>query len=556
MGRVFGLRSNLLDALQRCDVLFALAVGLVGAGANGAEARARVSQPTRYALVIGNNDTPGRAPLVRAELDAQKLGERLVQDARFDIDRVAIVAGENRATVLAEAARLIELRNREFEQYGTKPTIFALFFTGHGGTDELLTVDGAVTGADLSGIIEAMDAQLTVGFFDSCRSGSMRLRAKDGEILAFNPARVLPEAVSNAEGMIWAASSKSDQQSWEDPSVGGLFTHYFIEAFSRAPREDFGIGLQAMLRYAQDKARRHAERGGVEQTPVVNMSDLILEGPIRFSFPDEPRATLQLAESLEGEFLLEYLPDGLVERFHKRRGAPVEVAVHPGHVTLRAMNGEDSGPTWEVELEAGNSLTLGLDNLDVYRPRPAPGLGDFDIAPKGDRATDIKARRRAFDRDVFIGAGYRFSPHGDGNLGPEHVIGTDVALVSGRWFAAIGVGYGRGREEFSAWGYELDALVLGAEVGIGWLFSAWRADIVVGGEVAANHVRYHSGRTRDAPGLGPSIGVRLWANVLGVAWTAKTSVAARSTEGIGFDDRDRQWTLGPQVSLGARMTAW
>ena len=367
---------------------------------------------------------------------------------------------------------------------------------------------------------------------------------------------VLPDAVLHAEGIIWAASSRHDEISWEDPDLGGLFSHYFIRAFEIEPDNGFGVGLRGMLNYTQMATRQHARSGGVAQTPVINFDELSIEGPIPFSFPTEPNAKLRLEGNLAGYFQVEYIQSGLVERIYKRPNVPLEVAIHAGSVILRAMNG-GGDITFVTDLDAGETLVVKPKDLGKDSSLPAFGYQDVAVVPKGPTGnTTLHAIRQTQSENVYLGVNYRHSFLNEAHLNATQMAGVDLTWVTGRWLSSVGVGYGRAREDFAAWSYDLDAVVLNVEGGLGWTGVGWRMDLVVGSEFSIDRVQYGSGHRRTAEGWGPSAGVRAWATAVGTVWTAKATIGARSLVGIGREDDERQWSLGPEIAVGARWGAW
>ena len=63
--------------------------------------------------------------------------------------------------------------------------------------------------------------------------------------------RDLPSEVLSANGSIWYVSSGSGQPSYEDDQLGGVFTHFFIEALEKAEQDGPGITLERIWQYVR-----------------------------------------------------------------------------------------------------------------------------------------------------------------------------------------------------------------------------------------------------------------------------------------------------------------
>ena len=277
---------------------------------------------------------------------------------------------------------------------------------------------------------------------------------------------------------------------------------------------------------------------------------------VRYARFDVKRVSI-VTGGFAGEFLIEYLPSGLVERFHKRPNRPLEVAVHSGAVALRALSGEDEEMVWKAELRAGDTLVLRPQDIGkgasatVFEPQEA------EVSSKGlQLRVDSDIVRRPRSDKLYVGINYRRPFLGTGYLSATQIVGVDLTWVTDTWLASVGAGYGRTSERFSTWGYHLDALVLTLESGLSWTGASWRTDVIAGGELAIDRVQYESGWQRGAFGWGTCAGARWWTSAFGIAWTANATVVARSLVGAAQHHDDRQWSYGSEVGVGARWAPW
>lgn len=205
---------------------------------------ARAGSRARYALVVGN-DHAGvetlRLPDLRfAEREAHALHDRLIRHGNFEPARTRLLLGGGRAEILRAAAELTALRRQEHGD--NEQLLFGFFFTGHGLEGRLLTADEPLTNADLVKLFEAFDGTFNIGFFDACHAGSFRVLPKGMTHKPYNPIRELPREVLGSTGTMWFASSSPDELSYEDPELGGLFTHFFVEAFTRRASAEMASG--------------------------------------------------------------------------------------------------------------------------------------------------------------------------------------------------------------------------------------------------------------------------------------------------------------------------
>src|SRR6185503_17838489 len=79
--------------------------------------------------------------------------------------------------------------------------------------------------------------------------------------------RELPEDNLAAEGSMWFVSSAPTEASYEDTELGGVFTHYFIEALEHADSYGPGITVDGIWRYASTNTVRYTTSKDRKQTP-------------------------------------------------------------------------------------------------------------------------------------------------------------------------------------------------------------------------------------------------------------------------------------------------
>ena len=535
------------------------AMGLLGPGLLSLlllclSSAAWAGSPTRYALVIGNNVAaapPGvdLAPLAHAEREASRLAHTLVSHGQFAPERVILVTGGTRDDILAAAAKLADQHARDRAEVGELPTLFAFFFTGHGLSNQLLTAEDALSGDDLAQVFNRMGATFTFGFFDACHSGSFdhdTLVAKGIKATAgFNPVAELPEEVISAEGTMWLVSSKPDEVSYEDKDLGGLFTHYFIEAFTQARPDAVGVTLDGMWEYARRRTLARANEFGRTQTPEKLVSKLKTSGPVYLSFPRRRSATLAFASDIEGTFLLRAADGALVEKVLKPMGVPLEVPVFAGQLTVSEPAGQGAMPSavWSVNLAPGERLTVRPRSAD--QGPPPPGYNDLPIRAKGGR-TEVLTQRRV-QSSWTLSAGYRFDGPTNDFVAVSHLGVLRLTYMRGPLSVSLEGGYGGAGDDFATWSYGTTAQRLALDVGYGTGWGSNRLEAIAGVGLDLVQVAYDDDATRDLAAPFLTAGGRGWTDLGDLRLALSVELAAQQTEAIAADATDSLWRLGPRV---------
>lgn len=524
----------------------------------GITSAAWAGSPTRYALVIGNNvaqTPPGvdLAPLAHAEREASRLARTLVSHGQFAPERVILITGGTRADILAAAARLADQHARDRADVGELPTLFAFFFTGHGLSNQLLTAEDALSGEDLAQVFKRMGATFTFGFFDACHSGSFdhdTLVAKGIATTAgFNPVAELPEEVIAAEGTMWLVSSKPDEVSYEDKDLGGLFTHFFIEAFTQARPDGVGVTLDGMWEYARRRTLARAGRFGRSQTPEKLVSKLKTSGPVYLSFPRQRSATLAFAPEIEGTFLLRAADGALVEKVLKPKGTALEVPVFAGQLTVSEPAGQGAmpAPVWAVTLAPGERLTVQPRTAD--QGPPPPGYNDLPIRAKGGR-TEVLTRRQV-QTSWTLSAGYRFDGPTNDFAAVSHLGVLRLTYMRGPLSVSFEGGYGGAGDELATWSYGSTAQRVALDVGYGFGWGSSRLEGIAGVGLDLLTVAYDDDATRDITAPFVTAGGRGWSDLGDLRLALSAELAAQQTEAIAADATDSLWRLGPRVMASA-----
>jgi hypothetical protein len=473
----------------------------------------------RYAVVIGNNkgtNTLGEQPfpsLRHAEAEAKILRDQLVRFANFDPTpaRTILLLGATRAQVLDAVRALAAQKEKDLAEMGRAETLFLFYFTGHGLRGQLMLEDDPLTTQDLAGIFHTIRTDFTIGVFDACFSGSLdavALADKGIESMpGLNLFRELPDEVLNAEGSVWFVSSGPDQPSYEDEKLGGVFTHFFINALEKAEREGPGIPLDRIWSYSQSNTVEYTSSRNRRQTPQQFIAKLKASGPLFFSFPMERNATLVLSESVQGQFILTYADGQLTERINKPAGQRREVAVYPGQARLMMLKDGKVVGQQELELQPKNILVLrsGPD------PDPTENLGqrNFKLWEKGFGDQTLVATTSLPASRWLIGAGYEFILLPSGLTALRHGVSLAARFDHSHLMAGVRLGYGRGQETFETWRYHVDALSLGLNAGYGLDFGPTRLSFGGVFNLAYLWQNFEDGKGRNAWLFQPGVMVRM-----------------------------------------------
>ncbi len=511
-------------------------------------------------MVVGNNtgnsDQVKLESLQNAERDARRLRDQLVRHAQFDNVRVRLITGGGRAAILDAARDLAGQRRADQEVLGPVPTLFALFFTGHGWSGELLTADEALGGEQIGAIFDQVGATLNLGVFDACYAGSLESRAllqsKGARPLSpFDPNEALPAEVLNAEGSMWLVSSSADELSFEDPELGGLFSHYFIEAFTAARSDEVGISLEAMWEYARRHTARHASAHGVKQTPQ-KVIKLTAWGPVYFSFPPKRRtATLRLDDGVGGEFVVDNRVGLFATRVIKEKGAaPIEVPLVLGDMSIRDADSPDS-PAHRVDVPPGTTLRLRVDddNNDTTSKPSALGYCERALGRIGsaELTRDVSCSR------WWVSGGYQFLLAPGDSLAATHRGVLGVGLVRGALSTELGLTFSMRDDSHAAWSQNTREVGALAWIGLGLELAATRLDLQGGVVATKGWTEYESGEKRSPWGVWVGAGLRwlvaLPRNDPWLTLSARAALGARFSESVILGDHVLYGSVAPLLGV-------
>ena len=434
----------------------------------------------RYALIIGNNDgvdSDGSrpfTPLMHAEREAVVLRDKLVKRANFDPShvRTRVLTDATRAEVQKAVNQLVTQRHADAKTFGKIDTLFMFYFTGHGLDGRLLLKDGPLQAEEIGRMFSKVDADFSIGVFDACFAGSLdktKLTAKGIHAApGLNLFRELPEEVLSAEGRIWFVSSSSNQESFEDEQLGGVFTHFFTEALEKAEAKGPGITLDNIWQYARTHTIEYTARRKRNQVPEQFIDDLRSSAPIYFSFLKSRTATLELSRELEGRFALAYTAGNLTEVFEKKRGDARTLAVYPGQARLMLVSDDNRVMTRAIHLKDGEKLAL----RTMAENAVDPNLGErsHTLVEKGINSSwNISASHIRNGPSVLSGVGYNHNFANDTFLFARQNVFVPVRVDFGRFYLGALGNYGYDRRTYPAWTHSIHEV--GGALHSGYAFS-------------------------------------------------------------------------------------
>jgi hypothetical protein len=458
-------------------------------------------------------DADGKQPfaeLRHAEEEARILCDRLSNLSNFDASaqRTRLITGATREEIKAAIGSLAAQKKADQKMLGHIDTIFLFYFTGHGLEGRLLLQDGPLGAAELGGLLKSVGADFTVGVFDACNSGSLSPKG----ILptpGLNLFRELPEEVLAAEGSIWYVSSAPGQASYEDDQLGGIFTHFFIEALERAEPAGPGITLDRIWDYTRQHTVQYTAERNRRQVPQQHIANLTASAPIYFSFPKKRDATLVFSEGITGQFALSYAGGQLTELVSKTAGKRKDLAVYPGKAQLALLGKGKLVGISEITLTSGQALVLSTAP-EAISPDPALGERSLTLWEKGAGGQTLIAKAAGPGVSLLGGAGYAYDLGPEDMLIPSHGLSAKLRLDYARIWSALSLNYGFGNRDLESWSYRVDA---------------------VGGELSGGYQYPLS---------------RLFNLNAGIA-----AGAARLWQKYGDDTRREGWQIEPSVKLGA-----
>lgn len=464
----------------------------------------------RYALIVGNNtgvDNDGTTPfmpLKHAEKEARKLKHKLIGLSNFapDAKRTLLLTSVSKHDVRRAITRLVVQKKKDEALLGKMESIFLFYFTGHGLQGRLLMEDGALYSKEIGQMFEKVDADFAVGIFDACHSGSL---SPKGVVPTpgLNMFKEMPKEVLNAKGRIWYVSSSAKQVSYEDNRIGGVFTHFFMEALTDAPQSGPGITLDSIWNYAREKTVKYTASQNKMQVPQQYISNLKSSAPVFFSFPKKRTATMYLSESLYGRFALSYAGGQLIEIITKKEGKRKRVALYSGDITMSYIQNDELVHVKTFHVENGGELYLRSPS-DFEGGAPV-GHRNQTLWAKGDvDMPSMELRRQSPSASLMTGISYGYGIATNGVLAAGHMISVPIRLDLASIYLVGTVGYVSENWDYPTWGYNTNGFLASANAAWSIDFSSNRIGLGVDFEYMLLWQYFNTGEQRRSNSYSPA----------------------------------------------------
>ena len=256
-----------------------------------AAAQAAVS---RHALLVAATD--GGLDLERlqySERDARSMAQTLEDLGGFEPEDIVVLVDPTRAELESALEQAQATSSAEED-------LFLFYYSGHADASGLRLGDEGFSFAQLKEEITAVEAELTLGILDACRSGAITQIKGAAMVDPF----LGTELASSGE--VWITASSQDERAQESDRIqGSFFTHHLVSGLRGAA--DTGDGVVTL-----SEAYSYAYTHTVEQTqrtfagPQTPMYDYKLSGSgdLRLTHLSDASSQLVLAPGFGGRILI------------------------------------------------------------------------------------------------------------------------------------------------------------------------------------------------------------------------------------------------------------
>lgn len=309
----------------------------------------------RTALLVAASD--GGLDLERlqySERDALRMAATLEEIGGFAAQDITVLLDPTRAEL--DAA---------LEQAKATPSadedLFLFYYSGHADAAGLRLGDETFGFQELKDDIAAVQAELTLGILDACRSGAITQVKGAAVVDPF----LGTELASSGE--VWITASSQDERAQESDRIqGSFFTHHLVSGLRGAA--DTGDGVVTL-----SEAYSYAYTHTVEQTqrtfagPQTPMYDYKLSGSgdLRLTHLSDASSQLVLAPGFGGRILIveatesPEMAGAFVAELTKDSAEPLTLALPPGDYILRRRA---QGELYELRLHLGEDSRFVVDD--------------------------------------------------------------------------------------------------------------------------------------------------------------------------------------------------
>ncbi|MFT5587845.1 MAG: hypothetical protein ACI9VR_005458, partial [Cognaticolwellia sp.] len=298
---------------------------------------------TRHALLVAATD--GGLDLERlqySERDARSMAQTLDELGGFDPQDIVVLVDPTRAELDAalDAAQA---------DSSSEEDLFLFYYSGHADAAGLRLGDEGFPFAQLKAEISAVEADLTLGILDACRSGAITQVKGAAMVDPF----LGTELASSGE--VWITASSQDERAQESDRIqGSFFTHHLVSGLRGAADTGDGVvTLSEAYSYAYTHTVEQTQRTFAgTQTPMYDYK-LSGSGDLRLTHLSDASSQLVLAPGFGGRILIvqDTERDGqggaFVAELTKTSDEPLILALPAGDYILRRRQ---DGALYELRL--------------------------------------------------------------------------------------------------------------------------------------------------------------------------------------------------------------
>jgi len=290
----------------------------------------------RYALLVGHNGKGGSLSALKyAEKDAQELAQVLERKGGFRKEHILLLKSPQPALI---DQALDSLNNLLKQSTTPSSTLALLFYSGHADESHLLLGKKKYPLQKIKNALDRLPANVRVGVFDACHSGSLA-RAKGA---SWGLPFYLQEN-SKVSGQVIIASSTAQERSQESENLkASVFSHHWTNGLlgNADISQDRRITLHESYQYAYQRTLETSAltQGGL-QHPSFQFN-LVGEGDIVLTDLSESTSGVEFSSNLEGRILI-FSKDyaRLWGDFFKNPGKPSYIALDTGMYTAIHIQG-------------------------------------------------------------------------------------------------------------------------------------------------------------------------------------------------------------------------
>ncbi len=293
---------------------------------------------THYGLFIGHNQGDSSdTELKYSEKDAEKISSIFSHFGFLQPKNITLLKSPNKKEVVT-AFDQMQATITHHNKSSSEPAVFIFYFSGHGDSHRMKLGSTSFTYQQFARHFKAIPAQVKIGFFDACESGSL-IRKKGVK-------KIAPVAINQsitAEGTILISSSAHNELSHESDQLGSsYFTHYFTNGLRGAAdvSGDNKVSLMEAYTYAYHNTLLQSQSFfGTSQHPNAEFK-MKLEGDLILTDLNRSGSGIIIDSHLMGNITIANRDNLIVADLTKQSRTPLAIALNPGNYLLYQKNEE------------------------------------------------------------------------------------------------------------------------------------------------------------------------------------------------------------------------